>query len=324
VAQLASVPDYLFAKHCYNKKLFSYKAISLVCSVALAVSFIPLVCRPLRVTKLTCPLLCRKPNHILVDEGRMGDSPVESLHEGKLSNESRNIRAADSNPHTMMADHHVRLGQHPMSSHTNQSANYQQNQSYQAQFSSPHRADAFNMGNIGTTLPEVQYHNYNSPAEQQRQQGHTGTNYQMQNMPQFSGQPAQNSTLPTMPYSPPYQGQFQGMYPPHQASSQHVPAAAGTAGTFFQGQGYIGQVQQQHQIPQYFVPPGQYVNHTAQVYLPGAGQHVARGAFSDSRQVSPQMTDFLGGFPRVGGQGRCGSMGMFVDLGCCVTETNKR
>jgi hypothetical protein len=255
----------------------------------------------------------------------MGDSPIDSLHGGELPTESQKFRAADAQPTTMMTDHHVRIGQHPMSAQTNQSAMYQQNQSYPTQFSSPQRADAFNMGTIGTALSEVQYHNYNSLAEQQCQQGHTGTNYRMQNMHQFSGQPVQNSTISAMPYSLPYQNQYHGMYPAHQASSQHIPATTGSAGPFFQGQGYVSQVQQQQQqhqqVPQYFMPSGQYGNHGSQVYLPGAGQLGARSAFSDSRQVSPQVTDFLGGFPRVGGQPRSGSMS--ANTVCCVANADK-
>jgi hypothetical protein len=222
------------------------------------------------------------------------------------------MRPSDAHPTSTMLDHDFRMGQPPVPAHTTQPSNYNPNQSFPAQFASPHRTDAFSMGNIGAALPEVQYPNYNNSAEQQRQQGHTASNYQMPNMSQFGGQQAQNSPIANMPYSLPYQNQFHGMYPAHHVSLPHVQTAANSAPQFFQSPGYIGQLQQQ--IPPYFVPSGQYGHHGPQVYLSGAAQTGVRGAIADGRQLSPQVTEFSGGPPRVGGQGRPGSVGMLERL----------
>lgn len=236
----------------------------------------------------------------------MGDSPTDPVRGGNLSNDSQGIRSSDALPHSIMAEHDSRMGQ-PQGSSA-QLANYSQNQSFSTQYSTPLRTDAFNMGNIGSALPEVQYQGYNNPTEQQhRQQGHNAPNYQMQGMPQFSGQQAQSSPVSNIPYTLPYQNQYPGMYPAHHVTQQ-VQAVQNSASQFYQGQGYMGQLQPHQQIPAYFVPPGQYGQHGAQVYHSNAVQSGVRGTFSDGRQLSPQVNEFPGSFPRVGVSGRPGGI----------------
>ncbi|EPE31802.1 RNA-binding, RBD [Glarea lozoyensis ATCC 20868] len=242
----------------------------------------------------------------------MGDSPTGSFRGGKPTNDAQNMRANDAHTQSIATDSDLRMSQQTIPAHMAQAASYNQQQSFPGHFASPLRPDAFSMGNIGAALPEVQYHNYHNTTEQQRQQVHNAPNYQMQGMTQFSGQQAQGSSIPSMPYSVPYQNQFPGMYSAQHATPQHVQSSPNSNGQFFQGQGYMGQLPQQQQIPPYFVSSAQYGHHGSQMYHSGVVPSGVRGTFADSRQLSPQVNDFSGGFPRAGSQGRAGSIASSV------------
>ncbi len=167
------------------------------------------------------------------------------------------------------------------------------------------RMDSFNMANIGSALPEMQYQNYGQIPLQRYPQAST-IMYQPQNMAQFGSPNTINQNLRTGHYNMPFAHQYQGFYTPDNAQlPQGNPSSINTSSQFYQGHNFIAQHPQQQMGTPYFVP-GQYGPQTP-VYMGNSSpvQYGFQGGLvADTRNtIQPRETDFSGGMPaRIPGQ----------------------
>jgi hypothetical protein len=233
----------------------------------------------------------------------MGDAS-SALQTGRLPGMAHSSRQESSQPSP--TDLHEDSGEGRKEQQANSpEINYNHSQQYLQQHWPPQtKADAFNMNQLSTALPDPSYQNYGQLPPQRYASG-AGLVYQLPHVPQFAApQSTANSS-----YNVPYQGQYQGVYASGNSSSPtHPPSGSSVVNTqFYHHQGFIGH---QQQNSPYLMQPS-YFNPQSQMYPagPSAVPFVSRNSFSgESRYHSQQRTNEYLGINYNGGNGRPSSI----------------
>jgi hypothetical protein len=157
------------------------------------------------------------------------------------------------------------------------------------QHGSQGQQDHFNMGPLGTALPDMSYMNYGNASPQRYSSGPSPPAhlYQLQSMPQLGGPASMNPLATNLPYNVQYQAPYQSMYLPGQSqTSANSQSGLNIGNQFYQGQAFMGQAP----VAPYFIQPGQYAPQ-GQMYSANSssGQYGPRGSSTGDNRPLPQQ-----------------------------------
>ncbi|KAN0122353.1 YT521-B-like domain containing protein [Hyaloscypha variabilis] len=162
--------------------------------------------------------------------------------------------------------------------------NYSQGQLFSTQqHGSQSQQDHFNMGSLGTALPDMSYVNYGNASPQRYPSGpsHSAHLYQVQNGPVSMNPPAAH-----LPYNVQYQAPYQSMYVPGQnQTATNQQSGLNLGNQFYQGQAFLGHAG----AAPYFIQPGQYGAQQMYPAHPPMGQYGPRGSFTGDNRSLPQQ-----------------------------------
>ncbi|KAH8792528.1 YT521-B-like domain-containing protein [Hyaloscypha finlandica] len=192
------------------------------------------------------------------------------------------------------------------------------------QHGSQGQQDHFNMGPLGTALPDMSYMNYGNAPPQRYPSGPSPPAhlYQLQSMPQLGGPASMNTPATNLPYNVQYQTPYQSMYGPGQSqTSANSQSGLNIGNQFYQGQAFMGQAP----VAPYFIQPGQYALQ-GQMYSANSssGQYGPRGSFTGDNRPLPQQRsgEYQTGTSIEGVQRRSSSIGHAIWIGNLPPQTD--